>query len=911
MQASTRLTRFVDSITAHPWRVVVIALLLAALASVAVARIPFLTSRQAILPSNAEVTRRLNGFLKKFGADADLIVVVEGGNRAAREDFSSRLAAALRTLPRVRQATEKVDLDFFLRHAYLLVPPRRLDQFEAVMNKLIGVEPPAGLDGWSEGLRRVEKWLDDPPPLSLVDVDLKTAEGALRMVRFFLEEWLRWIKSEPRPQRIDWQHMVARYGEGAKLTAGRGYFTSRNGDMFFVFVRPHDSSSEYGVVAPFIESVRDRARKLRESFLRERGIDMSVAFTGLPAITYEEFRALQHDISFTIATAAIFILLLVGLWLRSLRWALVVFLPMGLGVLLNTGLTYLTVGHLTMITSAFTAILFGLGVDYGIFLSSRIMEERCRADSLRPAVAGAVGASARALLTAGGATVLIFAVLVTVPFSGFAELGLVAASGVALVLLCTFLLQPALFVLLPPGLQHARRHAGDSDGEARFSRKLKIARPLGVFFITVAVVTAVAGMVFGMKIDFNYDVLALLPKNSPAAHYQRRMVQESDFQAEVLIFTAPDIDEARRIAAAVKKLDTISQSQSITPLFPPDAAERAGQARRIGKLIASSAYLKKIRSLGDPTLDAEGLRRLTSSLQKTSDLFADSQEMAFSSGHRELVRHFERILERLDDIGGLLESSPERARRRTESFAQTLWRKALHAFDEIATWRRARPLQPGDLPPALADRFVAPDGTIAIYAFPAHSVYDPDNLERLMKQATSVSPEVTGFPTTHQVFSHMAVDSFRQGTLLALLVAMAWILLSVRSLPAFLVALLPLLLGGGWMLGILALAGMKFSYANIIALPLVMGLAVDYGVWYSHRLNEGGRRRAWAAAGLAARAILLAAGTTLAGLGAITMARYRGVATMGWTVTIGLVCCVLAALLAAPALAEVMFGRKK
>jgi predicted RND superfamily exporter protein len=180
----------------------------------------------------------------------------------------------------------------------------------------------------------------------------------------------------------------------------------------------------------------------------------------------------------------------------------------------------------------------------------------------------------------------------------------------------------------------------------------------------------------------------------------------------------------------------------------------------------------------------------------------------------------------------------------------------------------------------------------------------------VLEDVYRVSHDVTGFPTTHQVFSRMAVFSFRLGTLLAVLIAMAWILMILRNVQGFVIALLPLLVGGGWMLLVMSATDMKFSYANIIALPLVIGLAVDYGVWFAHRRREMPGTSPWRVAIVAGKAILLAAGTTLAGLGAIILAEYRGIATMGIAVTIGLVCCVTAALLISPAITQLLFGRK-
>jgi uncharacterized protein len=909
MEPSGLVEKTARWLASRPWRVVFFALVLSGLSVWGAVEIPFFTSRKALLPRNTEVSRRLQNFIDKFGAASDLFVVVDGAPRPVLEHFVSELAGRLRRQDGIQDVLEKIDIDFFLRHAYLLVPAGPLKQFQRVLGKLISVPMPKALDSWEEAFSRLDKWLDEPPALSGVDVDLKTADASMRMVIFALDEWLRWIDSPTVPEEIDWQRLVTSHG-GAQLAAGKGYFTSHDGKMFFLFVHPTAISEEFKVVKPLIAGVRKAAEDLRHEYQKRGGEAPRVHLTGLPAVTYEEFDAIQHDIVFTVSTAAVLIMLLIGIWLRSLTWALVVFAPMGLGVLWNIGLTYLTVGHLTMITSAFTAILFGLGVDYGIFMSTRIMEERTRVDDLKQAIGRGVASSARAILTAGGATVLIFLSLTTVSFSGFADMGLVAACGVLLVLISTFCVQPALFALLPPPRKLSARTA-DASRRVGSGRQLKVSRPVDVLLIVVALAGMIGGVVIGLKIPFNYDVLSLLPAGSEAAHYQREMVKNSDYQAEAIIFTADSMKEAQVISEKASKLKTISQVQSVTKLFPPDAGARVKQARAIGATVAGSAYLRKILDLGKIKIGTGTLARIRSSVAKVEPLIEDAQEMAFSSNHKKLVEQLEIVINRVDSLADKLEADPKRARERTEKFARALWSAAKRSYNVISDWQDARPLDPAGLPTSLKSRFIANDGSVAVYAFPARSVYDPVNLSLLLKDVYSVSKQATGFPTTHQVFSHMAVDSFRQGTIVAVCVAVFWILLIVRRLRGFIIALLPLLIGGGWMIGIIATIGMEFSYANIIALPLVMGLAIDYGVWYAHRRRERPDLAPWQVAGLAGRAILLAAGTTLAGLGAITLASYRGVANMGISVTIGLLCCVMAALLVSPAVSEVFFGRRK
>jgi hypothetical protein len=378
----------------------------------------------------------------------------------------------------------------------------------------------------------------------------------------------------------------------------------------------------------------------------------------------------------------------------------------------------------------------------------------------------------------------------------------------------------------------------------------------------------------------------------------------------MVIFTAPSMREARRIAQAAAQLETLSKVQSITDLFPQNSDARVREARQVGAIVASSAYLNQIMALGDVKLKEATMERILSSLEKTETLLEDSEEMAFSAGHKHLVELFEAILSRLEELKEELEKNPEQARARTEHFVQKILSTARLGFKVLSSWQHARTLTPEDLPPALKDRFIGKDGSVAIYAHPAQSVYVLENLDKMLEEVYRVSHDVTGFPTTHQVFSRMAVFSFQLGTLLAVMVAMAWILMILRNVQGFVIATLPLLVGGGWMLLVMSTTNMKFSYANIIALPLVIGLAVDYGVWFAHRRREFPDMSPWRVAVVAGKPILLAAGTTLAGLGAILLAEYRGVASMGASIIIGLVCCVTATLLISPAVTRLFFGRK-
>lgn len=591
MRSSPSIERLASAIARRPRWCLAAALVVTAAAAWGTSRLPIHTSRNALFPKEEPVLERLDAFLEKFGSASDLLVVLDGASREVLEEFATTLATRLRGRPEVRDASERIDTDFFFARSYLMVPAATLGQLSGLLDRVLAGPVPSltGAVTLDAAVEAVDGWLQDPPALSEGDVGLGVAREVLNVLDTVLDEWLRFVRAAEEPADLAWDRL-SRHPEARRFLSGRGYFSTHDGRALVVFVRRKDPSSEFEVLAPFIRGVRAEADTLRAEFHARGGPAPEVGLTGLPATEYEEYVAVQADIVLVVSTAAIFIIFLVFAWMRSLRRALVIFIPMGLGTVWNLGVTLFTVGHLTLLTAAFTAILFGLGVDYGIFLTSRILEEMASGGHRDEALARAVGrgtaASARGIVTAGGTTVLIFLSLVLVPFRGFSELGVVAATGVVLVLVATFLVTPALFAVMRPAPSRSSSNREAEAGSDPTPRpRIVLSRTSSLWVVAAAALAAGTGLVLGMGIPFHYDVLDLLPAGSEAARLQRRLVAESDFQPEVLLMTAPDLAQARRLDSALKNLPVLSSVQSVVDLFPPDAEDKAAVARKVGELV--------------------------------------------------------------------------------------------------------------------------------------------------------------------------------------------------------------------------------------------------------------------------------------------------------------------------------------
>ena len=883
----TLATAVVERSVRSPVSVLAAAALVTVAAAWSASGLELRTSRKALLPHDAEVSRRFDDFLHRFGVAEELIAVVSGADAEARRAFVAELGPRLEARPEVRSVFVRVEPAFLLAHGWTFVPTAAID----AAGRLAAVDFD---DGWNVALARATDALETLDASVLADVPDAVAD-ATASAHWWLEEWQRWLDAPSiPPAEIGALPPLPQLAPHAAAIRARGFLTSRDGGMYFAFVRPTDPSEESAVVGPFVDAVRAEARALADAWRASDRTPPDVGLTGLPAVVHEEFTAIRGDIALVVGTAAAAILLLIAVWLRSLPRAVGIFAPMVVGVVWNLALAEPLIGHLTLLTSSFTAILFGLGVDYGIFMSSRVVDALDAPGDRRARIAAGAASAVRPLAVAAGATALVFAALIPAPFPGFSELGIVAATGVVTVVSATVVLQPAIFALWPPGPARVR-----PEGVSQVPRRL------GAPALALGIAAGVGGIAAAGAIPFDYDVLSLLPADSEAAALQRRMVAESDFQAEVAILTADDLPEAHRFAAAAAARPTVARVQSVAAFFPPDATARAAAARRLGATIAGAPWL----SLPLDAIPDDGGRALVPLLEAALEWVDDAQEQAFAVGRRAEVAQIEALRAPLEAIARRV-ATDDGARARTVAFARAHLAIAQTVGRAIAGWRDAAPLRPTDLPDGLRTRFVGADGRLAVYAFPAESVYAPAALDAFMADIYAVDADATGFPATHQVFSRLVVEAFTESTWLAALVALLWIAALMRRPRDVVVAALPLWAGGGAALVAMWASGSVFNYANIVALPLVMGLAIDYGVWFAHESRARPGASGAEVARVARRPILLAAATTLAGLGAISLASYRGVSSLGGAITLGVLCCAAAALVVSPAAHDVL-GRSR
>jgi len=219
-------------------------LVICALALWALNSMTFLTSRTALLSKDSPEVTRFEHYMTNFGAASDLIIAIEGVPRPDLEEYATELSKRLESTdengkkkyPEIQEADAKLDLQFFVSHGYTMLPREQFDQASSFMNGLLNLngKMPADMEA---ALKLGEDYFTNPPSIPMSGIDMKSANNSLNGMKFFLDEWARWLEAEKTPEEIYWGKLLADQPEAQKMVTGNGFYDSHDGTMLFVFVR--------------------------------------------------------------------------------------------------------------------------------------------------------------------------------------------------------------------------------------------------------------------------------------------------------------------------------------------------------------------------------------------------------------------------------------------------------------------------------------------------------------------------------------------------------------------------------------------------------------------------------------------------------------------------------------------------
>ncbi len=646
-----------------------------------------------------------------------------------------------------------------------------------------------------------------------------------------------------------------------------------------IFATPRVDFEAFGPARAAVERV---GTLIREAGLEEMS-GVRVRVTGDLALSTEELSRVRGQAAMQLAGSLIAVTVLLLIGLRSGRLVLHAVATLLVGLAWTTGFAALAIGHLNLLSVAFAVLFIGLAIDYGIHFLMRWLELRDAGKEVSPALRGAGRSVGTSLFLCAITTSIGFYSFVPTGFVGIAELGVIAGTGMFLSLLATLTLLPALVRLLPP----ARGRRGLGAIEIRLP-EFPLRYPRSV--CALALLLAIGALFVAPQLRFDSDPLNVRDPGTESVQTMRDLVsgrRPSPWTAELL---APDLAAATTLARRLESLPEVAHAVTLTSFVPAQQSDKL-------------AILDDVRLfLGELTTPTPPLTTTIERTQRALDqLRAAVRERLAAAGETPTGQRAQRLIETAETTLVRFGASPESASdvARLEERLLGDLRGWLTRLDLLL---RAEPISLDTLPASLRDRFLSPTGMVRIEVFARDDLSDPGAMERFADAVLAVDPSATG-AAVMIIESARAIEAAMVRALGYAFLAIALLLLVLwRSVTDTLLALVPLVFASLMTAAAAVLIGLPFNFADVIVLPLLLGIGVDSGVHLVHRFRHDPSPFQHVLHTSTARAVLFSAVTTLASFGTLGFSTHLGIASLGRLLALGVAIMLVANLIVLPAL---------
>jgi hopanoid biosynthesis associated RND transporter like protein HpnN len=646
------------------------------------------------------------------------------------------------------------------------------------------------------------------------------------------------------------------------------------------------------------EPALTRIRTVADSLGLTAKDGVGVRFTGFVPMSEEELRSAAGGMKTAGGLALIMVGLILYAGLRSARLISAALITLLVGLVLTAAFAAIAVGHLNLISMAFAVLYIGLGIDYAIHYSLRYRELRTRGEANQDALqhtAGDVGAS---LLLSAVTTAACFFAFVPTDFEGVSELGLIGGAGMLISFATTITLLPALFSLIPfrPTPGEAPLVGGVLPRElASGVTRYRTAVLVG------AAIVALASAALLPRARFDLDPLALRDPEGESTATFLELLRDSTAKPMTISVLAADRGEAEEVADGLERLESVEAAISLEDFVPGGQEAKLAVIERIARAVGPAPAAAGASETADLPPDSDGPGPGPSELMAEVERFRRSvrglelepDEIDLGRFVNFQIRSWQR---RMDDL------PPQRQERAIERVEESLVGGLGRSLADLRTSLAASSISEGDLPEELVRRWAAADGTRRVEVIPRADLGDEEALRAFVAEVRTIAPRATGEPVINVSAGEAVVAAFRRALIGAAVATLLLLLLALRNVPDASRVMIPLLLAGAMTGAATVVFGIPFNYANVIALPLLLGVGVDNGIHMVHRRRAGTAPDRDLLETSTARAVLYASLTTIFSFGNLAFSSHPGTASMGRLLTIGMLAVLICTLVVLPAL---------
>ena len=836
-------------------------------------------SRVDLLDPESEYNRLWIDYLAEFGEDDDAVIVVEGPSRAIVVDVLGEVSEELSQEGSLfHSVLHEVDLSQIRSKGlhYLQV-----DDLTSI-NGFLAESEPVLAGGWSQlrvgsmvgGLAsRVvagHRGGEGEPPMEALE---RYTEGLLTSLSAASSGS---IPSE-MPRSSPWPGMPGSLETLSDLSSQ--YLLAKDGTLGFALVRIAKSNDGFAGAS----EATDELRRLID-LVSARHPDVEIGLTGLPVMEDDEMRSSQNSMvqASMLSLAAVVVVIVAGF--GGVRHALLANGVLVIGMAWAFAWATISVGHLNILSVTFAVTMIGVGIDYGTYYVGRYLALRRQGHDCEAALLAASGTVGPSILTGAITTSIAFFSAALTSFVGVSELGMIAGGGILLCAAAELLVLPATIAVVD------RSGFFNSVPEPvpvhRWLRPVMRYPRFAVLASLAVILLTGSGM---HDLTYDHNLLNMQPEGLESVELEKKLLTECDQSVWYALSIADSREELLAMKERFESLPTVERVDQIASLLPGDEDLKRPAIEQIRNRLVSLPErppmipVDRIDSLGETLAWAQA-------------------EAAKRPGGLRTAWHLEQSREILRRM------PPEVCNQVLAGFQQATAGDLLSRMHALQAVSNPEPPQLEDLPASLVDRFVGSSGKQLLKIYGRGDIWDFEALKRFVSDVRSVDPRVTGHPLQAYEASLEMKRSYEEAALYSGIVILFVLWFDFRNLTHSFLAVLPLVAGMLQTLGIMGLVGIPLNPANLIGIPLVFGIAVDYGVHIVHDyLERPGRYRISPST---ANSVLVDALTTILGFGALMVASHRGLESLGRVLTLGVASCTVTSLVFLPAVLRMLPRRE-
>ncbi|WP_428354152.1 MMPL family transporter [Methyloprofundus sp.] len=625
----------------------------------------------------------------------------------------------------------------------------------------------------------------------------------------------------------------------------------------------------------------EKARALSSQLMQEMP-GANIRITGDIALQHEELEDIGDGAILSGIGSFILVLTILFRCFHSIKLLLATLITLLMGLTLTAGFAAIAVGHLNVISISFAALYIGLGVDFAIHMNLHYRAQLVNNQSNIDAIKMALHSVGFSLFLCALTTSIGFFAFIPTDYKGVSELGMISGVSMFIGLAVSMLVLPALLTVFK--LKHAKAFA--IPAQPSFIQTLPFRYKKTIRRSTIAITIACLFVIPYISFDSN-PIDMRNPAASTVIAFKNLLKSKTD-SPYALYALSNNLQETQLTQDKLEQLTSVHGTISLENLVATDQDDKLFTIEDLALILGPqlSQFNARLTPSDTVAVLSQFKATLASALENKSTSIDPQVLLKLSASIDIFLAAVEQFPEPV-----LLEQKLDNSILGLLPYTINMLNQGLsaYAFDL------------NDIPDYIRLQWLSPHGIYRTMIMPEEDLNIPANLKQFAEQVQSIEPTAVGMPVGDLASGKAVVGAFQQAFTSSLIIISLLLFFILRSVKKVLLVIGPLLLAGLLTCTANVFLGIPFNFANIIALPLLLGMGVDSGIHIMHCLYEGLEDNQHLLQTSTARGVMFSSFTTMSSFISLALIPHFGISSMGITLAVGISFTLLCTLFVLPA----------